>query len=231
MYQDHVALLNSGIRHDPDMFCRAVTFAVLSIRQQFPTAVQSMKEFNQSGIVNPRYLWGHKRGAYDYLRVHKIRLWNSAKDASNSEDALDKLTEVPGLGIVKSAFVLQMMGHDIGCLDTRNIQRLGLNPREWRSDGRRKELDAFKRKIHRYVEFTQGRAEELWNDWCEDVARSYHVSSEEISADHLVIIPPQLRPKFRSLATPVPVIQKEDIPYDGTERDKTSQPKPCGVSA
>lgn len=215
MYQDHVALLNTGIRRDPDLFCRAVTFAVLSIRQQFPTTVQSLKEFDFSENGNLRALWGCKRGAYDFLRLNKFRLWETVVAAKTPEEGLVELTILPCLGIVKAAFVLQMMGHDIGCLDSRNIARLGLNPREWRTDGaERKSTPAFKRKIERYVSFTQGRAEELWNDWCEDVAQVYKCSAEEISRDHLVIIPPQMRQKFRACVTPVPVIGKpESLPF------------------
>jgi len=105
------------------------------------------------------------------------------------------------------------MGHDIGCLDTRNISRLGLNPREWRTDGADRKLTAaFKRKIGRYVDATSGRAEELWDDWCMDVAGVYKVTAEEISRDHLVIIPPRQRQLYRN-ASIVPVVMRQDIPF------------------
>lgn len=212
MYQGHVSILNAGIRHDPDLFCRAVTFAVLSIRQQFPTAVQSMAQVAEVGS-KARALWGYKRGAYDYLRLNKFRLWESVCAANDSETALQLLTEIPGLGIVKAAFVLQMMGHDIGCIDSRNIARLGLNPREWRSDGaERKETPAFKRKIARYVEFTGGRAEELWNDWCEDAGKEYSLNAETISEMHLVVIPRHLQKLYKT-GKSVPVISKGVVPF------------------
>ena len=34
--------------------------------------------------------------------------------------------QVPGLGIAKAAFVLQCLGVETACLDTHNLQRLGL---------------------------------------------------------------------------------------------------------
>lgn len=213
MYQDHVGLLNVAIRHDPDIFCRAVTFAVLSIRQQFPTAVKAMSEVEVAG-TKARALWGYKRGAYDFLRKNKYSLWERVRASVHSEDAIDTLATIPGIGIVKAAFVCQMMGHDVGCLDSRNITRLGLNPREWRTDGEeRKQGHAFKRKIERYVAETQGQAETLWNDWCEDVGKVYSVSAEEISKDHLVILPPSMRSQYRKLITPVPVVKREQIPF------------------
>lgn len=213
MYQGHVSLLSAAMRNDPDIFCRAVTFAVLSIRQQFPTAVRALSEVEVAG-TKARALWGYKRGAYDYLRKNKHSLWGFVRDAYTAEEAITVLTTIPGLGIVKSAFVIQMMGFDVGCLDSRNITRLGLDPRKWRSDGEeRKQGAAFKRKIADYVNETGGRAEELWNDWCEDVGKVYHVSAEEISSDHLVILPPNLRNRYRKLVVPVPVVKREPIPF------------------
>lgn len=211
MYQEHVRVISAGMRGDPDVFVRGVAFAILSIRQQFVTVTRALAEVERAGL-NARSLWGCKRGAYDFLRKNKISLWNAAVGSERSEDAIEHLCSVPCLGIVKAAFVAQLMGFDIGCLDTRNIQRLGLNPREWRSDGaERKATPAFKRKVGRYVDATAGRAEELWNDWCEDVAGTYKVTAEEISRDHLVIVPPRLRKRFP--LDPVPVIGRQQIPF------------------
>lgn len=104
------------------------------------------------------------------------------------------------------------MGHDVGCLDTRNVQRLGLNPREWRTDGEdRKQTAAFKRKVSRYVDATEGRAEELWNDWCKDVSEVYKVTPEQISRDHLIIVPASIRRLV--VPVPVPVVSRIDIPF------------------
>lgn len=212
MYQDHVSIINAGMRADPDTFARGVTFAFLSIRTQFVRVAEQMAQVDAVGS-NARALWGHKRGAYDYLRKNKYLLyWDMVEEVKTSEEAIAALCRIPGLGIVKAAFVCQMMGHDIGCLDTRNIQRLGLNPREWRSDGEaRKDTVAFKRKIARYVDTTQGRAEELWNDWCNDVSNVYKVSAEEISRDHLIIVPTRLRAKL--ILEPVPMITRYEIPF------------------
>lgn len=213
MYQDHVGLLSVAMRHDPDIFFRGVTFAVLSIRQQFVRIRDQMAEV-ENASTKARALWGYKRGAYDFLRKNKCVLHRSVVSSQYAEDAIEHLTSIPGLGIVKSAFVAQMMGFDVGCLDSRNIVRLGLNPREWRTDGEeRKQGAAFKRKVARYVDETSGRAEELWNDWCEDAAQVYKVTAQEISADHLVILPPSMRSQYRKLIIPVPVVKREPIPF------------------
>lgn len=209
MYHQHVSIINAGMRADVDTFERGVTFAFLSIRTQFVRITQQMADLQTMG-VNSRVLWGFKRGAYDYLRLNKWRLWETVSGLKDTAAAVGELAQIPGMGIVKSAFVCQMMGHDVGCLDTRNIQRLGLDAREWRTDGV-KTGPAFKRKVDRYVDFTGGQAETLWNDWCEDVAGVYKVSAEEISRDHLIIVPHRLR-KALDLK-PVPVFTRHEIPF------------------
>jgi hypothetical protein len=200
------------MRADPDIFARGITFVFLSIRTQFVRVAQQIAEVEAAG-TNARALWGHKRGAYDYLRKNKYALFDAMVSAHDTENAIGLITTIPGVGIVKAAFVCQLMGHDVGCLDTRNIQRMGLNPREYRTDGEaRKQGLAFKRKISRYVDATYGKAEPLWNDWCEDVAKIYKVSAEEISRDHLVIVPPQLR-RIYADGPAVPIIRKPELPY------------------
>lgn len=210
MYQDHVAILNSAMRRDPDIFLRGVTFAVLSIRQKFPLVCDQLAEVDVAS-TKARALWGYKRGAYDFLRSHKIDLHHNVVNAKRSEDAIEALCTIPGLGIVKSAFVAQMMGHDIGCLDSRNVHRLGLNFREWRTDGRKTTM-AFKRKVGRYVDYTNGKAEALWNDWCVDAASAYSVTADDISKRHLCIVPLSYR---RGLSLdPVPMVSRIEIPFD-----------------
>lgn len=213
MYQDQVAVLNAAMRLDPDIFLRGVTFAVLSIRQQFITLADQMRQVDAVSL-NARALWGYKRGSYDYLRKHKVELWEMVKSANDSETAIAALTAIPGIGIVKAAFVCQMMGHDIGCLDSRNITRLNLNPREWRSDGNvNKTSLAFRNKIGRYVAATAGQAETLWNDWCKDVARVYAVTAEQISQDHLVIVPKEAFKRAVASAVNVPCLKREAVPF------------------
>jgi hypothetical protein len=103
---------------------------------------------------------------------------------------MDILCRVPGLGIVKAGFALQLMGYDVACLDTRNIKREGRNPRAFRSDGEaRKAGPAFKKKIARYLSEVEGRAQEYWDAWCQDVASDIGITAAEVSGLHLAIIP------------------------------------------
>lgn len=191
MYAEHVPIINAGMRHSPEIFARGVTFAFLSMRTQFVRLNEQMAQVDAVGH-SAQALWGHKRGAYLHLRKHCHALFHSVSACSNPVDGILLLCSIPGLGIVKSAFVLQMMGHDIGCLDTRNNARLGIHPREYRTDGV-KTGPAFKRKVERYVTTTDGQAQSLWDAWCEDVAGVYKTTAEDISRDHLIIVPSRYR--------------------------------------
>lgn len=97
------------------------------------------------------------------------------------------MLEVPGLGIVKSAFVLQLMGFDVACLDSRNIKREGRNPRAFRTDGNDPHM--LRPKVARYLDETYGKAETYWDAWCRDVAEAYHLTPEAVSELHLSIVP------------------------------------------
>lgn len=208
MYANHVPIINSAMRADVDVFARGVMFAVLSARTQFVTVEAQLKELDERG-AKARCLFSWKRDAYLYLKKHKLQIWRDTCAATDSEDALKILCQIPGLGIVKAAFVLQFIGHDIACLDVRNIVREGRNPRAFRTDGK-KIGAAFERKVARYVSETQGRAIELWDTWCGDVAETYKLTAHQVSEVHLRIVPLRLR------ALPVqacPHITANQIPF------------------
>jgi hypothetical protein len=210
MYLNHVPTINAAMRECPKTFARGVMFAILSARVQFPRVPIQMKELDRMG-ARAACLWGWKRGAFDYVTEHRDTLWHETCAARDSEEAILILCRIPGMGIVKAAFVLQFLGHDIACLDTRNIMREGLDPRAYRSDGPAcKARPAFARKARRYVTQTQGRAQELWDAWCGDVAGVYGMQAAQISAMHLAIVPARQRHltsplvPFIGLSEPIP---------------------------
>ena len=206
MYAQHVPILTAAMRAEPHVFERGVMFAILSARVQFGRVPGQCKELRQRGS-EARCLWGWKFDAYTYLQQHSAEVFGGVAHQPDSAKALWCLTRIPGLGIVKGAFVLQMLGHDTACLDARNIAREGLNPRAYRSDGEaRKSSPAFALKIERYLDATAGRSEELWDRWCNEVGPDYGMTGEECSFAHVkAIVPPSLtsRPLYylRSLVT------------------------------
>ncbi len=187
MYAEHNSAIANGMQSDLAIFKRGVLFAILSIRQAI-TSVPEQLEQVERGDYSP--LFGFKLDAFDYLSDYGATLWRDVKAAPDNGARLNVLTRVPGLGIVKAGFVLQLMGYDVACLDSRNVKREGRKPRAFRSDGiKGKSGPAFQRKIARYLGEVEGKAANYWDAWCSDVSRVYRTTAEEISALHLAILP------------------------------------------
>ena len=148
-----------------------------------------------TGFKTKTPLFGHKFDAWAWISDdgNAARLWRNLLALENYADklacehAIACLLEVPGLGIVKAAFICQLMGFDVACLDARNIKREGRNPRAFRTDGKAPHL--LRAKVAAYVAETHGRAQEYWDAWCYDVAEAYGRTAQQISDLHLAIIP------------------------------------------
>jgi hypothetical protein len=207
MYDNHVPTIAAAMRHDPNVFANAIMFAALSARTQFVTVPRQMAELRRRGS-KATCLWSWKGATYAYVQEHKERIWREVLDATTTEDALLAITQVPGLGAVKGGFVLQMMGHDVACLDVRNIRREGLDPEAYATHGNKKGQQ-WRNKVQRYVAQTQGRARELWDTWCEDVAGTYALTPHKVSELHLTSIVPKA---LRNIAPVAPMVAQE-VPF------------------
>ena len=194
MYKDHcLGIIAPAMRADLDIFRRGCMFAVCSIRQPTTSVPDQLgRLFDGEEGENP--LFGHKFDAFDYIAGprgadtwKRICLIPHAWGKAASEYAIGILLEVPGLGIVKAAFVAQLMGFNVACLDARNVAREKRNPRAYRTDGKTPRQLA--PKVRAYVAETHGRAQEYWDAWCCDVAAAYKLEPEAVSALHLSIIP------------------------------------------
>jgi hypothetical protein len=192
MYQEHNPLIACAMREDVETFARGIVFAICSIQRQFVTVPEQMAQIER-GILEP--LYGHKLTAFEYVEEHKLALWRGVLTAPDNATRIDKLCHIPGLGIVKAGFVLQLMGYDVACLDTRNVKREKRDPRAFRSDGpKKKQGPAWHRKIARYLAETEGKAAHYWDTWCRDVAKTYRMTADEVSALHLIIVKPDEMP-------------------------------------
>lgn len=158
---------------NPDNLAKVTTFVLTTIQAGLATTLGQMQDINVTG-ADSKYLWGNKRDGYLYMHEHKEVIFAAVKAAVKADDpvgAIDVLTNVPNLGIVKAAFVAQMCGLNVACIDSHNCDRLGLArtalkfPKGVKPETKRK-------KIADYVALTQrtGGSEYWWNTWCEYVA-------------------------------------------------------------
>ncbi len=185
MYCEHVPAIAAYMRATPDNFMRGALFALLSIRQRFVTVPRQLVDVEKRGEKSA-FLFGSKLNAYRYLKRHKRDLF-AVCTGEDTRAALLAMSSVPGFGVIKAAFVLQLAGHDVACLDSQNIERERRNPREYRTIPNRKGK-AWANKVDRYLSDTGGKARHYWDAWCDYVGPQYNMSGEECSAVHLAIV-------------------------------------------
>lgn len=194
MYAEHVPIIAHAMRADAATFKRACMFALVSARTQFVRVPKAMRDLDRDGDKSA-HLWGWKN--VTLLPYYETR------------EALKAVCLCPGMGIVKGAFVLQMLGHDIACLDTVNIAREGRNPRAYDSrGGLRKTKPEFFSKIDRYIADTHGKAQYYWDTWCDQQGEKYGMTGERISLMHVdAVVSKTLQRKAGA------AIAAQDIPF------------------
>jgi hypothetical protein len=172
MYKRDNKKIAEFILRDADNTVIGITFVLGTIQN----ALSNVGKF-MDGVANDgadSIAMTMKRNGYLYAVEHKHVLHEALKAAVKHNDpvgAIDVLTNVPNLGIVKAAFVAQLVGLDVACLDMHNLDMLGMSRSALKFDKGVKRETKLK-KIQNYVALTQstGGSEYWWNIWCNFVA-------------------------------------------------------------
>lgn len=187
MYVDEVPILAAHGLASPEGFADLCTFALVSIRMNFARVPELVRDVRKTG-EDSLALWGFKLDGYRAAHADAGKqAWWICSTTSEPCEAIRATMAIPGLGIAKAGFVCQMLGFDCACLDSRNMARLGLPRRAWRVDNDYSDKIML-RKIRRYCRLTRGRASELWDAWCIEVARDNGERPSDVSAWHLTAI-------------------------------------------
>jgi hypothetical protein len=155
---------------------RTFRLVFLSIRQPFHTMQKQMQDVDTNGMQSP-YLFGWKRSGLAFVRANASTLRETLRAVPGGygdAQALLDVATVPGLGLVKAGFVLQLVTGSAGCLDSHNMERFGLNVHAFKYGANAS--DALKRKkALAYLDacWRSGGCESLWDGWCDHVA-AYH---------------------------------------------------------
>lgn len=152
---------------------RTLRFVFLSIKQPFWKMAVQMQDVDSKGLESA-YLFGWKRQGLEHVRANasRLRAVLSAVPAGYGDaDALLQIANVPGLGLVKAGFVLQLVTGSAGCIDSHNLQRFGLNANAFRF-GAATAYKTRRRKALAYLDACRnaGGCESLWDGWCDYVA-------------------------------------------------------------
>lgn len=191
MYDRDMPLMRDHALASPDGLVDIIGFVLCTIQQPLQSVSRQMQDLRANG-ASSKYLFGSKRAGYAYALEHKHVLHAAIAKACQVNDAVgavDVLSNVPGLGIVKAAFVAQICGLEASCLDTHNLRKLGLGEATFKL-AKTVKHETKLGKIRHYLELClqTGGARHWWNDWCASVAgnranRSL-VSADQVSAYH-----------------------------------------------
>lgn len=160
-----------------DGFIDVVEFTLCTIQAGLSTVKAQRLDIKDNGLQS-KFLWGKKSDGLAYAMQHKEFLWGKlmalrergSDDVDAIADGILLLMRVPNLGMVKAAFVMQMLGFNVACIDSHNLVRLGL-PASAVKVGDKLKTESKYKKVKEYVVMTQQKGSEYWwNSWCDYVA-------------------------------------------------------------
>lgn len=209
MFKDHNPVINEYMQANAQQMIDGIMFVVLSVKTPFHTMSQQMQDYRANG-ADSKFIWGFKRQTYDYLQEHGQDLYDELMDLSTRTKFGDLkfkgreiwlhrdkqmmlcLTDVPGLGVVKAGFVMQMMFGRVGCIDVHNLRRFYKVSQKDVTFIKTASDNTKRVKIDNYVNICRGNrsTQKLWDSWCEQLTdkkcnKSRFSSGDEVSAFHV----------------------------------------------
>jgi hypothetical protein len=182
MFHNHQKQIETFAQSSADNFARVLTFVILTIRMPLYRVVDDMQEVDKLGS-EATCLWGFKREAYDYVQANKDRIYAEAMELNAIADPFEAerqliafFAAIPGFGLAKGGFVVQLCFGLGGCLDTHNVIRFGLREQDIKAS-RFKGAKTWKTKyqlldVYQDLLKACGGCAKLWDSWCEYVANN-----------------------------------------------------------
>lgn len=196
MFRDDQPTIEAWARKDALNTLDVGTFVLLSIRQQFSGLGRLLQRVKDRDMAP---LWGFKREGFDYLHRKRAYLHKRCEDARFGRiwvnDLMRDYLAVPGLGLVKAGFCVQLLTGEAGCMDMHNLERFGMNEREFNIP-KRKDVDEQLREVDKAIEnylYTcdrYGGSVQLWDGWCHWVAETYstYEDADDVSRRHVTYL-------------------------------------------
>jgi hypothetical protein len=202
MFDTHQKTIGEFARANPENMFRVITFVHATVQQSLNTVPAIMRDTKQRGAKSI-HLWGWKRGAFEFFETNRADVYRQAMAIYDNypdpdtaaHELLKYFAALPGLGMVKGGFVIQLCFGLSGCIDRHNLARFSI-PEAQFAAGRFKgaKTNATRNKLvanyHATVARCGGTAA-LWNDWCDYVAAkntAIYANGEAVSALHVSAI-------------------------------------------
>lgn len=195
MYARDAKAIAEHANASPEGLVDVIEFTLLTIRQPLQQVKAQRVDIRKNGLQSS-FLFGSKRDGLSYARENKGYLYrvmldilNRKDDPERKADLIQHFMQVPGLGMVKAAFVVQMIGGGTACLDTHNLKALGMKESEVKVSPSLK-AETARAKVLKYVKLCDktGGSAYWWDRWCEFVAGrrgSPLKTGDAVSAFHL----------------------------------------------
>lgn len=190
MFRRDVKAIRAAASKSADSMAYVIMFAIVTANAPLRAAVNATKWLRSHDFANlafsdltqadksymgaamsgmklaaVQHVWASRKSLYKhYQNMDALSFWNLAVDT------------IPGLGMVKSAFAVQMLYGELGCIDIHNLRELGLD--------RNAVSGKSQNKRNQYIEIQAVKSsEQWWNDWCHFVATKY--SGQFRNGDHV----------------------------------------------
>jgi len=200
MYASHATAIQRECHSSPEAFRDVLLFVLATIQEPIERVPDAMTAIRNEGRA-ARALWGMKRRGYDDVQQNYRALWSHLMCANVTRAPMwrercivDVVARIHGINTAKAGFVMQLAVGAVGCLDTHNLARFGLNKASFTIAPTVKKMATRMTKAHAYVLACDalGGCEYLWDNWCEYVAelRPGSFDGEAVSALHLCAVEP-----------------------------------------
>lgn len=177
MYKIHVPIIKANAEYSDPWVAAIFRFVMHTIR----------RPFYEVGPLN--VLTKPQKEGMRYVESNVKELRELLNSGISLEEKITRLLVVKGMNIPKVSFVLQLTGHEIGCIDTHNAKLLGLDQNDLIQ---RKDRPLNREKIWRYIGLCQstkmGGSQTMWDNWCTMIAERYpdkFTDAKEVSRKHL----------------------------------------------
>lgn len=181
MFNTHNPIIGEWARRNPDNMATVFMFVTATIQQPIEQVPAILKDYREKGAKSA-YAWGWKGEAIEHYQENReaiygdlMAIYEGVKCPKGLEVALlAYLANLPGLGLVKGAFVAQLAFGVGGCMDSHNMKRFGVKAARF-SASAFKALRSPNAKVARVQEYCAlvakvGGGAGLWDSWCDYVA-------------------------------------------------------------
>jgi hypothetical protein len=198
MYDTHAMKISEHALKTPEGLTSVIRFTLCTIQQSLYSCENQIADIEKHGFKS-RFLKNKmKAKGLKYAMDNQVKLfWDvqelkkqSLTEVDTVVKAVRLFNQIPNLGMVKASFVCQMLGFNVACLDSHNLNRLGLDVKDVSLPKGLGEKTKMK-KIKAYVHLTQRKGTVYWwNSWCDYVASKGGMNKtlttgNEVSAFHV----------------------------------------------